>query len=80
MENFERNVEVNSVVDLELDVREDPMDPDAELPCVGTLDNGVDPIWEGSTEAMAVGLWTDTDACQVDAPMGGHAVERFESN
>ena len=78
MENFEGNVEVNSVVDLELDVREEPTDPVAELPRAGTLDNGVDPILEGSTEAMVVGLRTDADACHADAPVGGHAVKRFE--
>ena len=80
MDNFEHNVEVNSVADLELDVREDTTDPDADFPCVGTLDNGVDPIWAGSAEAMAVGLRTDADVCQADAPTGGHTVESFESN
>jgi len=32
----------------------------------------------GSAEAMAVGPQTESDACQADAPTGGHAVERFE--
>jgi len=67
MENFKGNVEVNSVVDLELEVREDPTDPVTELPHAGTLDNGVDPIWAG--------LRTDADACQADAPISGHAVK-----
>ena len=48
MDNFEGNVEINSVVDLEVVVREDPTDPIAELPQAGTLDNGVDPILAGS--------------------------------
>jgi len=52
MENFEGNVEIDSVVDLELEVYEDPI---AELSCTGTLDNGVDPILAGSDKAMAVG-------------------------
>jgi len=45
--------------------------------------NGVDLILAGSAEAMAVGPRTDADACQADAgdaPMGGHAVECFESS
>ena len=49
MDNFEGNVEIDSVVDLEVVVREDPMDPIAELPHAGMLDNGVDPIMAGST-------------------------------
>ena len=60
--------------------RNDPTDPVAELPHTGTLDNGVDPIWVRNAEAMAAGPQTDTDACQADAPTGGHAVECFESN
>jgi len=80
MDNFDPNVEVNSVADLELDAREDPTNSDADLPHAGNLDNGVDPIWAGSDEAMAVGLWTDADAHQADAPTGGHAVDRFESS
>ena len=57
IDNFDAdsNVEIDSVVDLKLEVHEDPTDPIAELPCAGTLDNGVDPILAGSAEAMAVG-------------------------
>ena len=67
MENFEGNVEVDSVVDLELEVCEDPTDPVTELLRAEMLDNGVDPILARRTEAMAVGPRTDADACQADA-------------
>jgi len=82
MENAESNVEIDSVVDFELEVREDPTDSVAELHA-GTLDKGVDPILVGlgATEAMAVrGPRTDADACEAEAPVGGHAVQCFESN
>ena len=80
MDKSDPNVETNSVADLESDAREDPTDSDADLPRAGNLDNGVDPIWVGSAEAMAVGLRTDAEACQADAATGGHAVDRFESS
>jgi len=80
MDNYDSNVEIDSVVDLEVEVREDLTDPIAELPRVGTLDNGVKPISAGSAEAVAVGPRTDTDACQANAPTGGHAVKHFKSS
>ena len=79
MENTESNVEIDSVVDLELEVCEDPTDPITELRA-GTLDKEVDPIFAGAAEVMAVGPETDADTCQADAPMGGHAIECFESS
>ena len=42
MDNFECNVEIDSVVDLEVEVREDPTDPIAKLPRAGTRQ------WSGS--------------------------------
>jgi len=56
MDNFDSNVETNSVVDFVLEARgDDPMDSDADLLRAGNSDNGVDPNWAESTEAMAVG-------------------------
>jgi len=74
MDNFDNNVESNSVVDLELEVREDVADPTADLPCAGMLNNGVDPIWAGDAEVMAVGPRTGADACQAEAQTCGHTV------
>ena len=76
MEKVEGNVEIDSIVDLELEVREDPVDSVAELRA-GTLEKGVDPILAGAVEAMAVGPRTDADVCQADAPVVGYAVECF---
>jgi len=72
-------MEIDSVVDLELEVHEDLTDLIAEVR-VGTLDERVDLILVGAAEVMAVGPWTDADACRANAPMGGHAVERFQSS
>jgi len=63
MENVESNVEIDSVVDFEFEVSEDPTDLVAELH-TGTLDKGVDPILAGATEAMTVGPRTDANTCQ----------------
>jgi len=55
MDNFDNNVESNSVVDLELEVvREDPADPMADLPRAGMSNNRVDPMWAGDAEVMAM--------------------------
>jgi len=77
MESMESNVEIDSVVDLELEVSEDLMDPIAELR-VAALNKEVDPILAGAAEAMAVGPRTDADACQAAAPEVGQVAGGFE--
>jgi len=44
------------------------------------LDNGADPEWAGDAKGMAVGPQTGADACQAEAPTGGHAVKDALSN
>ena len=79
MENVEGNVEIDSVVDLEVEVSEfvDPTDPIAELR-VAVLNKEVDPILAGATEAMAVGPRTDADVRQAVIPEIGQVAESFE--
>jgi len=77
MENVESNVEINSVVDLELEVSEDLTDSITELR-TAALDKEVDPILAGAVEAMAVGPRTDVDARQASAPEVGHFAGGFE--
>ena len=79
MENTQGNVETDSVVDIEVQVRElvDPTDPIAEL-CAAALGKEMDPILAGSAEAMAVEPRTDADARQAAAPEAGHLAEGFE--
>ena len=77
MENVESNIEINSVIDLELEVSEDPMNSISELHAVA-LDKEVDPILAGTAEAMAVGPRTDADARQTAAPEVGHFAGGFE--
>ena len=72
MENVEGNVEINSVVDLELEVSEDPTDTIAELRSA-PLDKEVDPILAG-----AVGPQTDADVHQAAAPEVGQVAGGFE--
>jgi len=68
MENEQGNVETDSVVDLEVHVRElvDPTYPIAELR-MATLDKEVDPILVESAEVMAVGPRADVDAREATA-------------
>jgi len=79
MENEYGNVETDSIVDLEVHVRDlvDPTDPIAELHAAA-LDKEVDPILAGSVEAMAVGPWADVDVHQAAAPDVGYIAEGFE--
>jgi len=77
MENMESNVAINSVVDLKLEVIEDPTDSITELHMVAQ-DKEVDLILAGAAEAMAVGPRTDVDARQAAAPEVGHFAGGFE--
>jgi len=77
MENAEGNVEIESIVDLEVEVSKfmDPTDRIVELH-VAELNKEVDPILAEAAEVMAVGPWTDGDECSVGvAEYGATAIQ-----
>jgi len=61
-------------------VRDELEDSAAALPRVDDLDHGPDAKKAGITECMAVGPRAGVDACQANAPMGGHAVQDSPAN
>jgi len=79
MENAEGNVEIESIVDLEVEVSKfmDPTDRIVELH-VAELNKEVDPILAEAAEVMAVGPWTDGDECSVGVAEYGQVAEGFK--
>jgi len=67
-DNFASNVENMQ----DENVRKDWSDASADLLHAGNQNNG-------GAEAMVMGPWTDADACQAEAPTGGHTAESVQS-
>ena len=61
-------------------VRDELEDSAPALPPTDDLDYGLHPGMAGTTERMTTGPRAGADACQADAPAGGHGVADSPAN